>query len=487
MSDTLYPTAPVLLVDDEETWLRNFSLMLRSAGVTNILACQDAAGVMEILNTREVSTVALDLNMPGISGEELIASVLREFPDLKVIVITGINQVEVAVRCIKLGAFEYLVKSTEADRLISGVRRAVELKELATENRRLKEQLLGNQLSNPEAFSGIITRNNRMFGLLQYVEAIAPTGQPVLITGESGVGKELVARAVHDLSKRPGLFVAVNLAGVDESVFSDTLFGHRKGAYTGADEPRTGLVERAANGTLFLDEIGDLTTACQVKLLRLCQEREYSPLGSDIPRKSTARLVIATNQDLAAMMTAGRFRKDLFYRLNAHTIRIPPLRERKDDIPVLTEHLLEKAANALGKKKPTAPPQLYTLLRTYSFPGNVRELEGMIFDAVSRHTERMLALDTFRERIQAAEGVRGPDAEGDLETEGVWSGLPDPLPTLKEMDRLMVAEALRRAEGNQAIAAQMLGITRQALNQRVKHERKPVRKPVQPFLLSLIP
>jgi DNA-binding NtrC family response regulator len=282
---------------------------------------------------------------------------------------------------------------------VSATRRAVEIRELQRENQLLKTHMLSNKLNSPEAFSEIVTNSAAMRSIFQYVEAIAASPRPVSITGETGVGKELIARAVHRLSQRDGAFVPVNVAGLDDTVFADTLFGHKKGAFTDAREARNGLVEKASGGTLFLDEIGDLNTTAQVKLLRLLQEGEYFPLGSDMAKRSDARMVVATNQDLDVLQSSGKFRKDLYYRLCDHQIQIPPLRDRREDLAVLAEHFLEKASKTLKRKKPTPPEELITLLSTYHFPGNVRELESMVFDAVSSHKSGKLSLDIFKDHL----------------------------------------------------------------------------------------
>jgi DNA-binding NtrC family response regulator len=306
-----------------------------------------------------------------------------------------------------------------------------------------------------------------MRAIFQYVEAVAASPRPLLITGETGVGKELVARAVHVLSGRRGNFVPVNGAGLDDHVFADTLFGHKKGAFTNALEARAGLLEQAAAGTLFLDEIGDLSAVSQVKLLRLLQDGEYLPLGSDIAKRSDARAVVATNQDLESARNAGRFRKDLYYRLCGHRVHIPPLRERREDLPVLLDHFLDEAARSQGKRRPTPPEELHKLLAAYHFPGNVRELESLVFNAVSLHSAGKLSMDAFKSEIFR----RQPDLAGETpEAEPAAPGrvaFHETLPTLRQIEDALVAEALRRAGGNQAIAATMLGITRQALNKRV--------------------
>jgi DNA-binding NtrC family response regulator len=298
-----------------------------------------------------------------------------------------------------------------------------------------------------------------MFSIFRYLEAVAGTGQPVMIMGETGVGKELMARAVHVLSGRSGEFVTVNVAGLDDNLFADALFGHAKGAYTGADRARPGLIAKAARGTLFLDEIGDLSPASQVKLLRLLQEREYFRLGEDTVRLSDARIVVATNCDLMKRQESGDFRKDLYFRLRAHHVLVPPLRARLDDLPLLVDHFLSEAAGELQKRKPTLPSEAYSVLGAYHFPGNIRELRALVFDAVTRHTTGVLSLDAFREVL--GHDRESPDAPP-VPRGAVRFG--EALPSLKEMRVLLIEEAIRRAQGNQSVAAQLLGITRQGLN-----------------------
>jgi DNA-binding NtrC family response regulator len=330
----------------------------------------------------------------------------------------------------------------------------------------LKHRLLTDQLEHEEAFSSIVTRSTQMRAIFQYVEVIAQSEQPVLITGETGVGKELIAKAIHAISGQKGDFVAVNVAGLDDSMFSDTLFGHRKGAYTGADQSREGLILRASGGTLFLDEIGDLNESSQVKLLRLLQERTYYPLGSDVPQETDARIVVATNQNIQDVSSQGRFRKDLYYRLRAYHIHIPPLRERKEDIPLLLYYFLDEAATSLKKKRPTPTPELVQLLTAYDFPGNVRELRAMIYDALARHTSDKLSMESFREFIRMDEAevssIRPSPGDGNA-----LIRIFGRFPNLKEVEEFIIIEALERANRNQGAAALLLGMTRQALNRRL--------------------
>ncbi|MBT4484823.1 MAG: sigma-54-dependent Fis family transcriptional regulator [Candidatus Latescibacteria bacterium] len=466
MERSKYPYKPILLVDDEKQFLFSVTFALNSAGINNIVECDDSRRVLDLLAEHSFSVIVLDLNMPHISGFELLPEIKQEYPYIPVTVLTAVTEIETAVECMKNGAFDYLVKPLDNNQLLTHIRRSIDHAEMQAENLLLKEYLLTDELKHPKAFKMIITRNKAMKSIFKYVESIAGTSLPVLITGETGVGKELFAMAIHTVSGRRGNFVTENVAGVDDTLFSDTLFGHKRGAFTGADRDRKGLIEEASGGTLFLDEIGDLCIESQVKLLRLLQEHTYYQLGSDKPKSSDARIVVATNKDLKSVLESGAFRKDLYYRLYAHHIKIPPLRDRKEDIPLLLEHLLQKTANEIGKKKPTAPRELLMLLNTYNFPGNVRELEGMIVDAVSRHESGILSTKSFREKIitdlQESETIsnRQPFVE--------QLDFPEQLPTLKELETMFIEEAMRRADNNQTIAAQLLGISRNTLNSRLR-------------------
>lgn len=466
MSNDLYPSFGVLLVDDEPAWLRSLSLALESTcGISNIVLCKDSREVMGILESREIGLVLLDLTMPHVSGEELLTQIGERYPDIATIVVSGLNLVGKVVSCMKLGAYDYFVKTDDEERIVCGVLRAIKLLELQRDNKEMTQRFVSGELQHPEAFSAICTGDRAMQTIFAYIEAVAKSPLPLLITGESGVGKELLAKAAHRLSGCRGELVALNVAGLDDTVFADTLFGHVRGAFTGAEGMRRGMIEEAANGTLFLDEIGDLSIASQVKLLRLLQEGEYFPLGSDQPKRLKARIIVATHQNLAAKEAAGTFRRDLFYRLRTHYVEIPPLRKRKEDMPYLLDVFLEEAAQTLGKKKPTPPPGLVQLLSTYSFPGNVRELKAMVFDAVSTHKGRMLSMDSFLKAINGST-EHAPEAAG-LPEQNPFACL-ERLPTFASAAKLLTEEAISRANGNQTLAARLLGISQPSLWKRLK-------------------
>jgi DNA-binding NtrC family response regulator len=467
-----HPRLPVMLVDDEVQALDSFELALRSGNVNNLLRCQDSRDVMPLLAEQDIEVMLLDLRMPHLSGEELLPQITSDFPHVPIIVITGADDVETAVKCMRAGAFDYIVKPVERSRLVASVKTALELRELQRQNQLLRAHVLSDELADPEPFAKIITTSKTMRSIFQYIEAIANSPQPVLLTGDTGVGKELAARAIHTVSGRQGPFIAINVAGLDDNVFADTLFGHRKGAFTGADQTRDGMVEKAEEGTLFLDEIGDLSPASQVKILRFLQDGEFFPLGSDVAKRSNARVVVATNQELEALQDSGKFRKDLYYRLRIHHVHIPPLRERKEDLPLLLDHFLEKAGKTLGKRKPTPPNELITLLGAYHFPGNIRELESIIFDAVSKHMSGKLSMEVFKSYISKQQPALKPDSKGLPLDDSAPISFSEKLPTLKQAELLLITEAMKRSAGNQAIAAMHLGISRQALNRRLRQADK---------------
>lgn len=469
MSKRPYPPAPILVIDDEEAILLSVDTTLQLAGINNILTCSDSRQAMAIVRRRSPSVVLLDLNMPHIDGEALVDQITSFSQHIPIIIITGRIDAETAVECMKSGAFDYIVKPVDENRLIASVKKSLQYGELHQENLALKEQLRDSCLKNPEAFKNIITHSPKMLRLFNYIESTAQTSEPVLVRGETGTGKELIARAIHLLSGKTGEFIAINVAGLDDNVFSDTLFGHVKGAFTGADSDRPGLIERAANGTLFLDEIGDLSPISQIKLLRLLQEKEYMPLGQDTNRRSSARIIASTHVDLWSLQQKELFRQDLHYRLRTHRITLPPLRERKEDLGVLVDHFVQCASETLKKKRPRLPQELLPLLEAYNFPGNIRELQAMVFDAIAQNNNGILPLIVFRGHISRAAELDEPQHHGSDNKMGIPITFADPLPTIKQATRMLVEEAMNRAGNNQSTAASLLGISQQALSKRLKN------------------
>jgi len=457
---------PTLLIVEDEFYVReSLTAYLDDIGY-RVLTAENGREGIEMFRLHHPDIVMTDLRMPVMDGFSLVEELSAESECTPIVVVSGVGAVDEAVRAMRLGAWDYVSKPIiNFEELQITLERALDRSRTKFELERLRNHLLDGTLGDESAFSSIITRSPRMRAIFLYLESVAPSRQPVLITGETGTGKELIARAVHTLSGLAGPFVAINLAGLDDAMFSDTLFGHQRGAYTGADRARDGLIRQAAGGTLFLDEIGDLSSGSQVKLLRLLQEGEYMPLGSDKVQKSDARIVTATHADLKTRMEQGTFRPDLYYRLCSHRVELPPLRERPEDLPLLTAHFLEKAATLLGKTAPVAPAELNRYLAAYRFPGNVREMEAIIHDAVARSANRILLLESIVTAI-------GSDLHQPLSTPLVARACPvcrvsTKFPTLKAAEDLLIAEALRLADNNQRLAAAYLGITRQALNKRL--------------------
>jgi DNA-binding NtrC family response regulator len=466
MNTNLYPDKPILIVDDEEPIILSLTTTLKANGINNIIDCSDSREVMSLVSKTELEVILMDLSMPHISGKELLIEIHNSYPYIPIIIVTGTNEVQTAVECMKIGAFDYMVKAVEENRLISGIKRAIEIRGLKREYTDLKAKLITNKLNFPQAFSHILTQNKTMYSIFLLVETIAKTNETVLITGETGVGKYLIAKAIHDVSGRNGLFIDINVAGLDDTMFADSLFGHIKGAFTGAVESRNGVVDQAKGGTLFLDEIGDLSLSSQVKLLTLLDTRKYFPLGSDLAKRSDARIVVATNRNLDQLMETDKFRKDLYYRLSTHEIKIPPLRERKEDLRLLLEYFLQDAADELKRRKPSVPQELLPILETYHFPGNIREFRSMIFDAVTKQESNTLSLVPFKKTIGVS-AQRAPTAH--MENLLVFG---ENLPTIKKSVELLIEEAIKRTRGNQSLAAALLGISHQALNKRLLRKQK---------------
>jgi len=475
----MFTTNPgrILIVDDETNILKASATILKMNGCKDVVTESDSRRVLEIMQAGGIAVVILDLFMPHVSGMELLPRLRELYPQVPVIIVTAAYEVERAVECIKTGAFDYLVKPVEHERLLITLQKALESSELTDQVASLRDHLVEDRLDNPAVFEEIVSGSRKMRSIFQYLEVIAKSPQPVLITGESGTGKELVTRAIHRLSCCKGDLVTVNLAGLDDTMFSDTLFGHKRGAFTGADQLRDGLIVKAAHGVILLDEIGDLGESSQIRLLRLIQEREFYPVGSDTPRRSEARIVCASNKDLKELVAQGRFRNDLYYRLNVHHVELPPLRNRKEDLPLLLEHFIGQAATTLGIATPAYPRELLDLLAVYHFPGNVRELQGIVFDAVARSKAGKLSQEPFRQVMSSARTPTPPpqpssDAGDDprlAQLEDIWGHFP----TLDEAENYLVDIAMRIAKGNQGTAATMLGLKRQTFNIRLKKRNTP--------------
>ncbi len=467
MLDLSRQSPHIVLVDDEQSELDAYSFLLESMGVEKIKTVSDSRQALLEVQQIAAPIVFLDLNMPHMSGQEVLREIKKERPQVPVIILTANSEIETAVECLKLGAHDYLVKPISLSTFGSALRNALEIGTLRNEVMSLKGIPLGTRPSHA-AFARIVTQNSAMMEIFQYVEAIAASGQPTLVLGETGSGKELIARAIHDVSGLSGDFVAVDVSGLDDTLFSDTLFGHAKGAFTGADKTRAGLLEKAQDGTLFLDEIGDLSEVSQVKLLRLLQEGVYYPLGADQPKKCRARVVAAANRDLQKLAgQAGRFRMDLYYRLSTHLIKVPPLRARREDLPLLVKHLVAEAADSMKRQVPAVSKEAMHLLLRHPFYGNVRELKTYLFDAVARCSHSEITRELIVERLggSVADAASAPVDGKRLEK------LFGQFPTIDELVNYAIDEALELTSHNQSQAARLLGLSKQALHKRLKKKQ----------------
>jgi len=434
-------TAPtVLVVDDEPSNLESIAKIFQKDGL-RALTASSARAALELLRTHKVDVVLTDLMMPAVSGLELLRAAKQLAPDVEVVMMTAYGTVETAVQAMREGAYDFVEKPLKRLTIVKTVRKAAERRSLALENRQLRQEL--RALTARE----IVGSSPALRRVLDVATQAAPSSATVLVLGESGTGKELLARYIHQRSTRATApFVAVNCSAIPESILEAELFGHEKGAFTGALTRREGRFAKAERGTLFLDEIGELSPAVQVKLLRVLQEGEYEPLGGDTQR-ADVRIVAATNKDLRAEIAAGRFREDLFYRLNVIAITSPPLRSRREDVPLLVDHFLGVYCEKNRRARLGVAREVLAKLSDYSWPGNVRELENAIERAVVLCRGERLTLDDLPDVIRESEA-----SEAATITFGV--GTP-----LDEVERRLIRETLRHAHGDKSVAAQLLGIS----------------------------
>ena len=438
----------VLVVEDEVKLLRVIELQLQSAGyeVDKAGSAEEALRLVD-----RAGLVLTDLKLPGMDGLEFLSLVRRQDAQIPVVVMTAFGTVEIAVEAMKAGATDFLPKPFSLDHLLTVIGKALEFRALRDENRVLREEL-GRRYT----FDNVVGHSPAMQEIFATIMRVAPTRATVLLAGESGVGKDLIARAIHFHSpRRDRPFVKINCTAIPENLMESELFGFEKGAFTGANASKPGRFEMADTGTAFLDEIGDVPGSIQVKLLRVLQEREFERLGSNKTRQIDVRILAATNRDLRAALEEGTFREDLYYRLNVVPLNIPPLRERKEDIPFLAEHFVRKLAVETGSTADSISEGAIKRLLEYPWPGNVRELENVI--------ERSLVLAAGK-RLEAAD-IR-LEANPRARESTTDSFLPDGM-TLDEHEQAIIREALRRADGNKSQAARLLGVTRNALRYRL--------------------
>jgi DNA-binding NtrC family response regulator len=443
-------SAKILIVDDEKVALRNLEHVMKKEGYA-VVATQSGQNALKILEEQQFDVILTDLKMEKVDGMQILQRCREVSPDTEVIMITGFATLESAVNTMKHGAFYYIAKPFKLDEVRKVVKEAVEKVRLKTENRQLREQL--------ETYQGkvkIITQDPNMERLLNTARQVAPTDCNIIITGESGTGKELFARYIHLSSKRSqGPFSAINCGAFTEELLGNELFGHEKGAFTGATAMKKGLIETASEGTLFLDEITEMPPSMQVKLLRVIQEREVLRLGGTEPVRVDVRCIAATNRDLQDATKTGHFRQDLYFRLNVVSLHLPPLSERQEDIPLLSYFFLKKYSSLMRKNVSEISPEVITLLMNYGFPGNVRELENII--------ERGVALTNGNaiETAHLPEDLRELSIRTFRKREGK-------IPSLEEQEMAYIQWVLNEVGGNKTLTAQILGIDRVSLWRKLK-------------------
>jgi len=439
----------VLVVDDEKNIREGLGEYLGIDGYDVMLAEDGKQGVQKI-DRGDIDLVITDLRMPGLSGSDLLKYAASHYPSIPVIVLTGHGTVEDAVDAMRNGAYDFITKPVNLDHLSILVKRALERRELARRNEELLEEVETQRRS-----STIVGRSPAIRRIFELVRRVAPTKASVLITGESGVGKELVADAIHNLSPRADKpFIKVHCAALAESLLESELFGHEKGSFTGAQARKKGRFELAHEGTLFLDEIGEINQNVQIKILRVLQEKRFERVGGEDTIETDVRVVAATNKDLKSEIAAGTFREDLYYRLNVVNIHVPPLRERKDDIPLLAGAFLEEFSKDNGKKIEGFDPKSRAALYSYSWPGNVRELRNCIESAVVMSSGGIITIDDL------PPGVRTSAEESIIRI--------TPGSSLADAERILIRETLATQAGNKSKTAEILGIGRKTLYQKIQ-------------------
>jgi len=449
--------ARVLVVDDERSIRELLGIVLRREG-HHVIVAENGGQALAVLEREPIDLLVSDIRMPDMSGVEVLKAAKARNHDIAGIMITAFASTESAVEALRLGASDYLAKPFDVDELKIVVANVLERRQLRREN-----VLLKRALGSTHAFANIIGRSEAMLGVFRLIETVAPTGSTILVTGESGTGKELVARAIHCNSarhERP--FVALNCGALPETLLESELFGHVRGAFTGAETNKKGLIEVAEHGTVFLDEIGETSPMMQVKLLRVLQERRFRRVGSAEEVEADIRIIAATNRDLADMVAEERFREDLYYRINVIPVRLPSLRERREDIPLLAGHFVEKYSGRMGKPLRGISKDALACMARYSWPGNVRELENAMERAVALEQSPLILPEslpeTVRRQAPAAAGVPAeiPSDGFDLERH------------VRDIERRYIAAALERASGVKTRAAEMLGMSFRSFRYYVK-------------------
>ncbi|ACD90354.1 two component, sigma54 specific, transcriptional regulator, Fis family [Chlorobium limicola DSM 245] len=443
----------ILVVEDESVQLESIAGFLSKQGY-RVLKSSRPLRALEIAGDEAVDIVLSDFRMPEMSGVELLATMKRRNPGIEVIIMTAYGSVESAIEAMKLGAADYITKPVDLHRLQIMIRNILERKQLISENR-----LLRTQLSERFGFQGIISQSSTMAQVMNIAGRVASSNATVLVTGETGTGKELIAKAVHfSGSRREQPFIVVNCAALPETLLESELFGHEKGAFTGADRMRRGRFEMAKGGTLFIDEVGEIPLSLQVKLLRVLQEKTYERVGSSTSLVADVRIVAATNRDLESMIREGSFRSDLYYRLNVVSIRIPPLRDRRDDIPPLIDAFIQRFSKENDKQITGISREAMDVLMKYSYPGNIRELENIVQQSVVLSRSSTITRDDLPIRVSEPY----PEASGKDEMQGSFTE------KVEAFEQAMILGAMKASGNVQTRAAEQLGISERHLRYKLK-------------------
>jgi DNA-binding NtrC family response regulator len=441
----------ILLIDDEAIALSNLSHVLEREGY-DVTACKDGESGLAEMQSTEFDLVLTDIRMPGIDGMDVLRHIRESTPDVPVIMITGHASLDSAVDAMKAGAYHYIAKPFRLDEAREVVRSALDLRRIKRENSQLKQRI-----EDISSVASIITQDLGMQRLLETARQIAATDTSVVINGESGTGKELLARFIHQHSQRAdGPFVAFNCGALHEEIAASELFGHEKGAFTGANSTKIGLFEAAQGGTLFLDEVAEMPLLMQVKLLRVLQERELMRVGSTQPIDIDVRVIAASNRDLKAAVDEGQMRNDLYFRLNVVTLTLPALRERRDDIPLLAYYFLRKFSTMMGRDLQEISTEAMQRLVDYDYPGNIRELSNFIERGVALAQDKTLDIEHLPQNL------------GSLSVRVFKPERAATPATLKEQEKEHILNALRMADGNRTQAAKILGIDRVSLWRKLK-------------------
>jgi two-component system response regulator HydG len=447
----------ILIVDDEKANLESLQKIFAREGWA-VATAEDGAKALEVLRRERVSVLVTDLMMPGMSGEDLLRAARTVSPDTEVILVTAYGTVEAAVSAMKEGAYDFITKPVKRHAIVKSVDKALEKASLLAENKALKARLAGLA---ERGDGGLIGNAPAFRAMIDVLRQAGPSSATVLLQGESGTGKELAARMIHDLSPRAaGPFVPINCAAIPETILESELFGYERGAFTGAAARKEGRFERAHGGTLFLDEIGEMLPNLQVKLLRVLQDGVVERLGGTSPIHVDVRIVAATNKDLPAEVEAGRFREDLFYRLNVVGVRLPPLRERREDVPLLAHAFLRRFAEKNKKPVSAFTPAALSSMEGYDWPGNVRELEHAVERAVVLTRGEVVDVADLPEPVR-----RGQSAAP------AGNALVIPLGTpMEEIERRVIRETLRQTKGDKTLAAQLLGIAARTIYRKLERD-----------------